>query len=153
MANTTSASVMFPGYLGSVLGFRDVLSSVSRKYLFILIVLSILFSSVGATLLISSTDKFFMQVIPFLILIATLLFATNVVNRNNIPKSQKPFLSKVLLGFVSSYGGYFNGGLGIALLSALSFEKKYSLRELSACLLYTSPSPRDAESSRMPSSA
>ena len=132
MANTTSASVMFPGYLGSVLGFRDVLSSVSRKYLFILIVLSILFSSVGATLLISSTDKFFMQVIPFLILIATLLFATNVVNQNNILKSQKPFLSKVLLGFVSSYGGYFNGGLGIALLSALSFEKKYSLRELSA---------------------
>ena len=38
MANTTSASVMFPGYLGSVLGFRDVLSSVSRKYLFILVV-------------------------------------------------------------------------------------------------------------------
>ena len=43
MANTTSASVMLPGYLGSVLGYRDLLSSVSRKYLFILIFIFVIF--------------------------------------------------------------------------------------------------------------
>ena len=31
--------------------------------------------------------------------------------------------------------------------------RKLKLSELKICLLYTSPSPRDAESSRMPSSA
>ena len=33
------------------------------------------------------------------------------------------------------------------------FEWKYEDKELSPCLLYTSPSPRDGTSSRMPSSA
>ena len=34
-----------------------------------------------------------------------------------------------------------------------SYEKGYSFEIINNCLLYTSPSPRDAESSRMPSSA
>ena len=35
----------------------------------------------------------------------------------------------------------------------LSLDKKESLKKYSVCLLYTSPSPRDSTSSRMPSSA
>ena len=31
--------------------------------------------------------------------------------------------------------------------------QKYNIRNVSTCLLYTSPSPRDVEESRMPSSA
>ena len=44
------------------------------------------------------------------------------------------------------YGGYFTMALPAAI-----FAKKYSYKK--GCLLYTSPSPRDATLSRMPSSA
>ena len=33
---------------------------------------------------------------------------------------------------MSTYGGYFNGGLGIALLSVLSLGKEFSLKQMSA---------------------
>ena len=33
---------------------------------------------------------------------------------------------------VSTYGGYFNGGLGIALLSVLSLDKQFTLKQISA---------------------
>ena len=44
-------------------------------------------------------------------------------------------------------GGQVNGADGIAKKIALEYEIDYN------CLLYTSPSPRDATLSRMPSSA
>jgi uncharacterized membrane protein YfcA len=49
-------------------------------------------------------------------------------------KSQSPrgVYQKIGLSFVSTYGGYFNGGLGLALLSVLSIDKDFSLKQLSA---------------------
>ena len=47
------------------------------------------------------------------------------------------------------------GGVrGIALASAVAtLAETYTFRRIAGCLLYTSPSPRDVEESRMPSSA
>ena len=42
---------------------------------------------------------------------------------------------------------------GIALVGALALSSDTQLQEILACLLYTSPSPRDGLLSRMPSSA
>ena len=63
---------------------------------------------------------------------ATLLFIFNP--QNVLEKSQSPrgVYQKIGLSFVSTYGGYFNGGLGLALLSVLSIDKDFSLKQLSA---------------------
>tara|TARA_Y100000766_G_scaffold216633_1_gene188496 strand:- start:474 stop:893 length:420 start_codon:yes stop_codon:yes gene_type:complete len=63
---------------------------------------------------------------------ATLLFIFNpqTVRRNS--QSPRVVYQKIGLSFVSTYGGYFNGGLGLALLSVLSIDKEFSLKQLSA---------------------
>ena len=48
----------------------------------------------------------------------------------------------------ASYLGAFVGFVGMLVLGII-----YLLMKLLTCLLYTSPSPRDAHESRMPSSA
>ena len=131
LANTTSAAVLLPGYLGSVVGFKNTFSSIELKRLIPLLVLTIVFSIGGASFLINSSDEFFLKLIPFLILIATLLFLFNPTSEQ-VVAVRRNWLQKFSLSIVSIYGGYFNGGLGIALLSVLSLGTEFSLKQMSA---------------------
>lgn len=132
LANTTSAAVLLPGYLGSVIGFKNTFSTLDLKKLIPLLALTIIFSIGGAYLLINSSDEFFLQFIPFLILIATLLFLFNPSSELASVNSSASLPQKIGLSIVSTYGGYFNGGLGIALLSVLSLGSQFSLKQMSA---------------------
>ena len=132
LANTTSASVLLPGYLGSVIGFKNTFATLDLKKLIPLLALTIIFSIGGAYLLINSSDEFFLQFIPFLILIATLLFLFNPSSELASVNSSASLPQKIGLSIVSTYGGYFNGGLGIALLSVLSLGSQFSLKQMSA---------------------
>jgi len=53
LANTSSAAVLLPGYLGSVLGFRKTFNSVDLRKLTPLLVLTSFFSVIGALTLIN----------------------------------------------------------------------------------------------------
>ena len=132
LANTTSAAVLLPGYLGSVIGFKNTFATLDLKKLIPLLALTIIFSIGGAYLLINSSDEFFLQFIPFLILIATLLFLFNPSSELASVNSSASLPQKIGLSIVSTYGGYFNGGLGIALLSVLSLGSQFSLKQMSA---------------------
>ena len=132
LANTTSAAVLLPGYLGSVIGFKNTFSTLDLKKLIPLLALTIIFSIGGAYLLINSSDEFFLQFIPFLILIATLLFLFNPTSEQASVNTSASLPQKIGLSIVSTYGGYFNGGLGIALLSVLSLGSQFSLKQMSA---------------------
>ena len=132
LANTTSAAVLLPGYIGSVIGFKNTFSTLDLKKLIPLLALTIIFSIGGAYLLINSSDKFFLQFIPFLILIATLLFLFNPTSEQASVNTSASLPQKIGLSIVSTYGGYFNGGLGIALLSVLSLGSQFSLKQMSA---------------------
>ena len=63
---------------------------------------------------------------------ATLLFIFNPQTVRQNSQSSSGVYQKIGLSFVSTYGGYFNGGLGLALLSVLSIDKDFSLKQLSA---------------------
>ena len=132
LANTTSAAALLPGYFGSVLGFRATFSTLEIKKLLPLLVITIACSIIGAFFLINSSDQFFMHFIPFLVLIATLLFIFNSRIEKDSPTHSSTLFQKTGLSLVSAYGGYFNGGLGIALLSALSLGKEFSIKQMSA---------------------
>ena len=72
-----------------------------------------------------------MSFLPWLILLATLLFVFNP--KRTKKKENQNNLSQFLgVTFVSVYGGYFNGGLGIAMLAALSLGKEITIKHLSA---------------------
>ena len=132
LANTTSAAVLLPGYIGSVIGFKNTFSTLDLKKLIPLLALTIIFSIGGAYLLINSSDEFFLQFIPFLILIATLLFLFNPTSELASVNTSASLPQKIGLSIVSTYGGYFNGGLGIALLSVLSLGSQFSLKQMLA---------------------
>jgi uncharacterized membrane protein YfcA len=132
LANTSSAAVLLPGYLGSVLGFRKTFNSVDLRKLTPLLVLTSFFSVIGALTLINSTDEFFIKIIPWLILAATVLFIFNPSHDSDSYNSHSTLLQKIGLSFISAYGGYFNGGLGIALLSVLSISKSFTLKQMTA---------------------
>ena len=132
LANTTSAAALLPGYFGSVLGFRATFSTLEIKKLLPLLVITIACSIIGAFFLINSSDQFFMHFIPFLVLIATLLFIFNSRIEKDSPTHSSTLFQKTGLSLVSAYGGYFNGGLGIALLSVLSLGKEFSIKQMSA---------------------
>ena len=132
LANTTSAAALLPGYFGSVLGFRATFSTLEIKKLLPLLVITIACSIMGAFFLINSSDQFFMHFIPFLVLIATLLFIFNSRIEKDSPTHSSTLFQKTGLSLVSAYGGYFNGGLGIALLSVLSLGKEFSIKQMSA---------------------
>jgi uncharacterized membrane protein YfcA len=132
LANTTSAAVLLPGYLGSVLGFKNTFSTIDYKKILPLLLISIICSVGGAISLINTSNEFFLKFIPFLILIATLMFIINPSLNQTQSSTSSNFLRNFGLALVSTYGGYFNGGLGIALLSVLSLGKEFSLKQMSA---------------------
>ena len=132
LANTTSAAVLLPGYMGSVLGFKNTFSRIDYKKILPLLLISIICSFGGAISLINTSNEFFLKFIPFLILIATLMFIINPSSNQTQSSTSSGLLRNIGLALVSTYGGYFNGGLGIALLSVLSLGKEFSLKQMSA---------------------
>lgn len=122
MANATSTVAVFPGYLGGTLGFRRELQSFERPALLRITFITIIGGLIGSALLLISSDKVFSYLVPFLLLIATGVFAYReriLILTSRWETSVKPYgMSGTLC--VAIYGGYFNGGLGIVLLALFS---------------------------------
>jgi len=134
MANTTSAAALLPGYLGASFGYLKTLKTIQKDYLFSLLLVVMAASVMGAFLLINTPNETFLKLIPWLLLIATGLFMINPYLKKYLSNSSSSggVVHNVGILIVGTYGGYFNGGLGIALLSALSLNKKNSLEEMIA---------------------
>lgn len=118
-ANATSAVAVFPGYFGGALGFKRELASFERRQIFTLLAVTILGAAIGSALLMVSSNSLFSTIVPLLLLVATLAFTfgdriQKLAGRS--PGLLRPF-GVIGILFVSIYGGYFNGGLGIVLLA------------------------------------
>jgi len=120
IANATNAVAMWPGSLASAIGFRRELASV-RRWLLLLLIPSLAGGGLGAWLLLRTPTRTFQQIVPFLILGATLLLAfQEVISRRvgKISHSHRVFVF-VFQFLVGLYGGYFGAGMGILMLAAL----------------------------------
>jgi len=121
-ANATSSVAVFPGYLSGALGFFKELKEFPLHQLMILLVISLLGGILGSLLLLITPATVFSAVIPWLLGLATLVFALG----NHISAwAEKNVNASGYLGNFASlivcvYGGYFNGGLGIVLLALYS---------------------------------
>lgn len=121
MANATATLTALPGYLGSAWGFRRDIRSDGPLGLKAIIVITSVGGFLGALLLLVTSSEMFSAIVPWLLLLATVIFAAGPALLEQITtrggRSPGNLLSAVLLFCVAIYGGYFNGGLGIMLLA------------------------------------
>src|SRR5918992_2531736 len=126
VANGTSTVALWPGLFGGLFGYRRELEN-SSTILFRLGLVSVVGGAVGAWLLILTPSPVFADLVPFLILFATILFmAHGEINRRLRLGSldEKPtglwWTGAMTFQFFSAmYGGYFGAGNGILMLAAL----------------------------------
>jgi uncharacterized protein len=132
VANATSAVAVFPGYLSAAAGFRAEIAAIKRHDLIKASVVSLAGGLAGAGLLLVSSNEVFSMVVPFLLLIATVIFAFQKQIQAALRDSRlkaTPYGSAGLF-LVSVYGGYFNGGLGIVLLALFALWGMGSLNQM-----------------------
>ena len=131
-ANATSAMAVSPGYLGSVLGFRSELRSLPRALLQREVVIAAVGGLIGAGLLLITPDRVFANLVPWLLLLATGLFAAGPwLGKRHSGQGQTAWRQPGLMA-VAIYGGYFNGGLGILLMALYTLTGESRLNTVNA---------------------
>ena len=127
-ANATSTVALWPGTVASTAAYREEFGA-QRRLLLPLGALSVAGGVVGALLLLRTPQATFTRLIPWLLLLATLLFtfggALTARLRARLAASGRPsrplLLAIALIQLaVAVYGGYFGGGIGFVILAALA---------------------------------
>ena len=181
-ANATNTVALWPGSVASTWAYRKELGSVDRLVLLVLSIISLIGGILGALLLLHTSQATFVRLIPYLLLVATLLFTFSPRITAFIRKQigRKPDVAqedgmevakdgaeieknRVLLGdraeaelrtpinrmtvrpgmaalvgiailqlIISTYGGYFGGGMGILMLAVLGILGMENIHEMNA---------------------
>lgn len=118
VANATGTLALLPGYLSGAWAYRDAIRASKGMRMSQLIGLSVVGGIAGALLLLFTSSEGFERLVPWLLLAATVLFiAGPAVSRRFAERAPVPRVGGAGLFAISVYGGYFNGGLGILLMS------------------------------------
>lgn len=136
-ANVTNSVAVWPGYVGAAVGYRTELSGQGRRVA-ALAGTALLGGGTGAVLLLATPERLFEQIVPGLVIAASLLLAVQpAVTRwvGRLPGSaggHGSVLLHVALFFGAVYGGYFGGALGVLLLAILGVFLVDHLQRLNA---------------------
>jgi uncharacterized protein len=126
-ANATNTFSSCSGYISGAYALRKELMA-HRHELGRYIVISLLGGILGAWLLLQTEDDLFRKAIPWLLLFASVLFIwgaqlNSLLKRRASSHKHASLIGSVLLSLmllgVCVYGGFFNAGLGIIILSYL----------------------------------
>jgi uncharacterized membrane protein YfcA len=131
IANATSTLALVVGMGGSLYGYRNHIADV-KPWFTTFIPVSIAGGWIGSLLLTRSTERVFTELVPYLVLFATVLFMLQGVVSRQLGRqlhasysltSRRPHLLMALFFqfLVSIYGGYFGAGIGILMLATLGF--------------------------------
>lgn len=127
IANATNTFASCAGYMSGAYGFRKEISEL-KSSIKSTIFYSLIGGAIGAYLLLNVSETQFLVAIPWLLLFATLLFLfgekisaklTSISEGTSRRTKFATILVTLLLVFVSAYGGFFNAGLGVIVLSYL----------------------------------
>ncbi len=133
-ANATNSAGLWPGALAGALGFLNLLHKAGH-HLRALFFPTLVGSVLGAWLLVTSSQRAFEVVVPFLILGASVLLAFQPRIRAwaSGPHGRVPGWAGLALQFlVAAYGGYFGAGMGIMMLAAFALYVDANVHELNA---------------------
>ena len=136
-ANVSSTVGLLPSTLGGIRIFRKELT-VHKDLLRALVPPCVLGSIGGSVLLLLGSQQTFRTVVPWLIGVATLLFAlaptiTRLLTKFDLTDNVNPVRRRSLFVGIflsSAYGGYFGAGLGIVLLAVMALTLPYEIYAL-----------------------
>ncbi|HZL09404.1 MAG TPA: sulfite exporter TauE/SafE family protein [Prolixibacteraceae bacterium] len=126
VANVTNTVALVPGTIGGMWAQRNDFHS-QYKRLLKLLPAAVAGGIAGGLLILNTSETAFRSLIPYLILLATLLLAAQVRIKNWVVsrmgqvhiEQQNPMIMIVLVFVASIYGGYFGAGLGVILMAVL----------------------------------
>jgi uncharacterized protein len=140
-ANATSTVALWPGSLASVGAYRQELAKQKRSLVILLSGTSLIGGILGAELLLNTSQSTFVKLLPYLLLLATVLFAlsgpiTARLRERGTHGSSLSWLTMVGICFlqlvIAIYGGYFGGGIGILMLATLGLMGMENIHEMNA---------------------
>ena len=130
-ANATSTVALWPASLAATLAYRDELRA-SREQLIWLSAVSLGGGIFGALLLLLTPTKVFEGAVPFLLLLATLVFTFGDMVRARLPAIGSRQVVMPIWVLISIYGGYFGGGMGLMMLAALALASVGDIHRMNA---------------------
>jgi uncharacterized membrane protein YfcA len=129
IANATNNTALWIAAMASAGAYRRDLD-IPKRELLILCVTSLMGGVIGSVILLYTSADVFKQLLPYLLLSATLIFTFSEplkmwlqFQSNKSSESQSPPLLILVIAqlAISIYGGFFGAGLGILMLATLSF--------------------------------
>lgn len=149
-ANATNTIAVFPGSVASVAAYRKELA-LNRNLALLLATSSVVGGIVGSIVLINTPSNTFQTLIPYLLLLATLIFTfgspfnawlrkrakgragSDAEVETKAARSPKVITGILVLQFITGiYGGFFGGGIGIVILATLSLIGLQNINEMNA---------------------
>jgi len=137
VANVTNTVALVPGTIGGMWSQRNDFHSQYRRLLKLLPV-AIVGGIGGGLVILNTSEQIFRSVIPYLILMATLLLAAQVRIKNWAlarmghvhHEKHSPVFMMTMVFLAAIYGGYFGAGLGVILMAVLGLVTDDSLTQL-----------------------
>ena len=134
VANASSTVALFPGSFASAWAYRNDFQNFKGVSFRAMLGVSLAGGVLGALLLLLTPQRTFDGVIPWLLLVATLVFAFAPRLTPLLQRSVHigPRTLVVVQFFVAIYGGYFGGAIGIMMLSAWALFGLTDLKAMNA---------------------
>ena len=146
IANATSTVALWPASVASVGAYRKELAKQNRILLLVLGITSLVGGLLGALLLLGTSQNTFVQLLPYLLLLATVLFAVSgpittrlrarAAARSTKQTNQVSWRTLTIIALlqlvIATYGGYFGGGIGILMLATLGLMGMENIHEMNA---------------------
>jgi uncharacterized membrane protein YfcA len=139
-ANATNTVALWPGQLTSIAGYSQDLR-VNKRLLAPVIGASLLGGLVGAIVLLHTRQGTFLRLVPWLLLVAALLFAASgsiaryiAARTARLGHRDQPSFLPLFLGIalVCIYIGYFGAGAGFLIMSVLAIFGIEDVRHINA---------------------
>lgn len=138
-ANITNAIALCPGYFGATLAQLRNLEGQRRRAL-VLVPVSALGGLIGALILVHTGERTFTKLVPWMLLVASLLLALQdpvramVLQRAGAdPDGQRTRLLTIVTVFLASiYGGFFSAGMSVLIVAVLGLTSADSFTRLNA---------------------
>ena len=137
-ANVTNTVALSPGYFGATMAQRKDLAG-QRRRLILYIPAALVGGIIGGFLLLNTGERLFRELVPYLILLASVLLALSdpvrawLLRRAGKSAVSFPDSWAVLpVGLAAVYGGYFGAGSSVIVLAVLGLMLNDTLTRLNA---------------------
>ncbi len=132
-ANATNTVALWPGTVAAAFAYRgEMRDRATWKMLAPLFAVTFVGSIGGAILLLKTPEKTFVELIPILLGMATLVFAFGPRLHGFAKVVRSPFVGTVLQLVVAIYIGYFGAGAGILMLALFSLMGMKNIHTMNA---------------------